>query len=505
MRAGFVMALISAALFAWVLGSEADEIGLRDLAVLGLALIAILAAQLLFLWALEALARPLLPKAVADWIVIAVATVLLVANAYSFAFLTLEVPMATSVVYSASVGAVFLILVSLRQSAAVLGLFAAIMIVMSVAQYTYVRAAYGGRSVEAETKSLPVHSKRNVYIIGFESLHSPKAYREIYGLDKLEYVQVMRDAGFRVLDRAYSANGCTLCSYAMIFEFVRQFQNDDLGLRFVFASDNSTFRSFRESGYAIQFIYVNDYFALNRNNVDYAFPPLGFDACDNLGPRYFYGLCRKRNVKAINYALFGKPRVTHMGQIAELKRRVDIIVKSGQPWLTFAHIKYPFHSGSSISYPTAEYQAEFKERVAKAQPKIADNMRNTVGYIVARDPDAVVVAFGDHGASLYRGVLSKELLSDKPRVTFATRLEDRNGVQFAVYPADFCLNRMAEPFATTHLVENLIACLNGDDHPTEEEKRLARTIRFVDGHLIDVGDPGVEMSWSAQQRTSAVH
>jgi hypothetical protein len=64
-------------------------------------------------------------------------------------------------------------------------------------------------------------------------------------------------------------------------------------------------------------------------------------------------------------------------------------------------------------------------------------------------------------------------------------VEDQHGVNFAVYPANFCANRMSEMFSTRRLFENLIACLNGDDSPTEEEVRSARVIRFL-GDLQDV-------------------
>jgi hypothetical protein len=45
-----VFSLLSAALFAWVLGSEGDEIALRDLLVFTTALVVIVAVQVLLLY-----------------------------------------------------------------------------------------------------------------------------------------------------------------------------------------------------------------------------------------------------------------------------------------------------------------------------------------------------------------------------------------------------------------------------------------------------------------------
>ena len=60
-------------------------------------------------------------------------------------------------------------------------------------------------------------------------------------------------------------------------------------------------------------------------------------------------------------------------------------------------------------------------------------------------------------------------------------------IMFAVYPGNFCVDRMSEPFSTKFLFESLIACLNGNDSPTIDERVKARTIRFL-GDLSDVDE-----------------
>ena len=478
MRIWFVGAMISAALVTWVVGSEADEIGLRDFLVFAAAVVVILTVQLAILLLAGRLLGLVLSPGKRDWAVLALAAILVAANAYYMAFLTLEQPTSILIACAIIVGLTFLVIMSVPRARPILALFAGIMVVMSSAQYAYTKSTFVRHDVSASIVSLPVKSARNVYLIGFESLQSPAAYRDIYGFEDQEHITVLREAGFRVLDSAYSADRCTLCSYAKIIEFARDYSNDDKGLRSVFVNDNSTFRSFRDSGYHIQFIYISNYFSVDPKNVDYLYPKPGFEACENLEPQFFYGLCSQKMVKKVNKLMGLRMRVTHKQEIGQLRQRTDEVVASGQAWLTVTHTKYPFHSSTKTVYPDPAREAQYRERITKAMPQIAENMRNTVGYIVAKDPNAVVVAFGDHGPSLYRRI-DAYMKSDDPPLPEKTVLEDQHGILFAVYPADFCTNRMVSPFVTTHLVENLIACLNEDDSPSAEDRRRARTVKFL--------------------------
>jgi hypothetical protein len=104
-------------------------------------------------------------------------------------------------------------------------------------------------------------------------------------------------------------------------------------------------------------------------------------------------------------------------------------------------------------------------------------LERIVETIIREDPDAVIVLFGDHGTGLTRDA---EL--DDPNDPFgASRiLEDRFGVMVAVYPQDFCTNRIFEGSTTSHLVENVVKCLNGDNTPTRQEIAESRTFYWED-------------------------
>ena len=117
-------------------------------------------------------------------VLIAVTAALLGANAYFLAFYTLEQPTTFRVLCAVAAGSIFLAAMPIPRARPLLAIFAGIMLVLSLAQYGYAQARLAGLRIVEETVSLPVRSDRNVYIIGFESLHSPTAYRRNFGVEE---------------------------------------------------------------------------------------------------------------------------------------------------------------------------------------------------------------------------------------------------------------------------------------------------------------------------------
>jgi hypothetical protein len=117
-------------------------------------------------------------------------------------------------------------------------------------------------------------------------------------------------------------------------------------------------------------------------------------------------------------------------------------------------------------------------------------VRETAGFIIRKDPTAVVIVMGDHGTHLFRRdwrAIRNQVFSNIATLPIETLLEDQHVVTYAVYPASFCQHRMSEPLSTITLMPNLIACLSGDDSPTDEERRRTRSILFL-GDLWDLRD-----------------
>ncbi len=164
-------------------------------------------------------------------------------------------------------------------------------------------------------------------------------------------------------------------------------------------------------------------------------------------------------------------------EIAHLKERIVVAAADAKPWLTLSHIAYPGHTTDTHRYDDVSQHEAFRETTRGRMPQIAENYRQIVATIKERDPDAIIVTFGDHGMQLSRGMDSA-----KPNAFFTTEdfVEDRYGVMIGVYPADFCSNRISECSSTRLLIKNVIECLNGNDNPTTEDLEQSRSVVYMD-------------------------
>ena len=475
----FLLVGFSLAAAAWPIGTSAEEISPAELGVLAAAFLIVLAVQCAAVWIMSRFAG----SGLVDGFV----ALLVGANAYHFALLTLEAktPVRLALAVAVGLGAGALLRVGLSHAKALM--FALIFTALSLGQYAYGRATLAAEETK-ETANAPgaiaLKSDRNVYLISTESLHSPSALRRLYGIDDPPHVDYLRSEGFRVLERSYSIDTSTRRSYQRIMEFSKTLTNSrELG--HVFKFGNSTFKSFQDAGYAVQFIYVSNYMNLNHAIVEHAYPEIGFYVCEHLRRNFYYFLCRPPVRAMVNRVLFGTPGKVSVGEeIAHLKKRIEVAAADTRPWLTISHIAFPAHTPKEHRYDDAAQIEQFREKIRGKMPRIAENYRQVVSTIKQHDPRAIIATFGDHGMQLSRGMTSA-----KPNAFFSTEdyIEDRYGATIGVYPADFCKNRIFEGSTTGQLVRSLIECLNGNDNPTADDLVQNRSV-FYDGKTVTLDE-----------------
>jgi hypothetical protein len=462
----------SLAVAAWPIGTSAEEITPAEFAILAAAFVLVVAVQCGALWIVSRFAS--------GWLLDALVVLLIAANAYHFAFLTFEgrtvIRMGLSLAIGLGAGA--LLRAGVSQTKALM--FTLIFAALSLGQYAYGRVSMSEAEAKRTTSvpgSMALKSDRNVYLISTESLHSPYAFRRLYGIEQAPHVAYLKSEGFRVLERSYSVDTNTRRSYRRIMEFSKPLANS-WELNRIFRFGNSTFQSFQDAGYGVQFIYISNYMGLNHALVDHAYPPLGFYVCDNQRQNFFYFICRAPVRSLVNSIVFGIPgKVSVSEEIAHLKERIGVAAADAKPWLTISHIAFPTHTADTHSYDDVSEREEFRATTQGRMPQIADHYRQIVTTIKERDPDAIIVTFGDHGMLMSRGMASA-----KPNSFFSTEdyIEDRYGAMLGVYPADFCSKRIFEGSSTRLLVKNVIECLNGNDNPTPEEIEQSRSVVYMD-------------------------
>jgi hypothetical protein len=472
--AGRLLLLVCFSLAAavWPVGTSAEEISPAELGVLAVAFATVLAVQCGALW--------LIGRFASDRVLDGLVALLVALNAHHFAFLTLEAKTVVRVALATGVGLGAGALLMAGVSRFKTLLFTAIFTSLSLGQYAYGRSSLS----EAEPKravsapgAIALKSDRNVYLISTESLHSPYAFRRLHGIEDAPHVAYLKANGFRVLDRSYSVDTTTRRSYQRIMEFSKPLANSR-ELRQVFKFGNSTFESFQDAGYGIQFIYISNYMNLNHALVEHAYPETGFYICDNLRRNFFYFICRPPVRAFVNRVVFGIPgAVSVEDEIEHLKQRIGVAAADRRPWLTISHIAFPFHTGLNHSYEDAPRIERFRERIRGHMPQIATHYREIVSAIKENDPNAVIVTFGDHGMWLTRGMSTA-----KSNSVFSTEdyIEDRYGALIGVYPADFCQKRIFEGSTTGIIVKSVIECLNGNDEPTADDLMRSRSVVYLD-------------------------
>ena len=471
--------LFSVAIFAFLFGSEADEIYPASLAILTLALALILIVQVGVLALVHRVFQAFGRERAGVFVCKLLASAFLAANAYHTAFMAFAAQQEVQVAVSVILGGLLLLILFRPRWHNFLRFTLTGYVVLSLGLYAYTRTAMW-LAPDPGKSPVTLTSTRNVYLLGAESLPSAKAYRELYGVEELPHEDWLRANGFRVLDHAYSADDTTLKNYSRMFEFGREITGDDVTRRSVFRTRNATAATFAKAGYRMQAIYENTYFGWDEALLDYAFPRSAFYACASVPENFFYFLCRDQVVRAINRRVFGASQELTPQLVTD---RIQAAAASGEPWFTFYHHPFPFHSDNNHSYEDAEAVAAFRERVRHAVPRIGtESLETTVGTILREDPDAVIVAMGDHGAAMTRGARLDE---GNEVFTKAQVIEDRYGVMVAVYPKDFCANRIIEGSTTLFLMENVMRCLNGDDAPTREQLARGKTFFWKDRLNLD--------------------
>jgi hypothetical protein len=473
-----LLALGSLAAFAFVFGNEADDIYPADLLLFLVVLALILLVQAGGLIALHRLAQRVRDEATALMVTSIAAALLLAANAYVVAFITFDAALWVRRAMAVAFGIVMLAILLRRRWQPPAIFIATAYVVLSFGLYGYTRLMMASDSKPADI-GLRVKSTRNVYFIGNESLSSPKAFREIYGVSDLPHVNWLKSHGFRVLDSAYSADHATTRSWSRILGFGNELDEGDIRHKVAFNAKNTTFGLFSRSGYRTQFIYKDKYFGVHKHSADFVFPDSGFGQCAFLPNSYFYFLCDKHVVRWVNRYVYGATPISP----EVVKKRISLAAADSRPWLTVYHHPFPFHS-AYMSFDQAAVRA-FKARMVQALPEIRrQNFETIIAHILRTDPSAVIVTFGDHGPGAWSPLFSHvDLNSPNKDVTRSQILEDRFGVLLAVYPADFCTHRIFEGSSTLNLSYSVIKCLNGDDNPSRED--IERSLSFYPGSRRD--------------------
>ena len=219
-----LLVVMSAAVFAFLFGNEADEIYPAALAILALMLAVVLIAQqglvpqamptddstvsLIVHRAFQALGKERLGLLACKLL----GAAFLASNAYHTALMTFDAQDEVQVALSVMIGGLLLLVLSRPRWHGFVRFTTIAYVVLSLGLYTYTRVAMR-LAPDPGSSPITVSAKRNVYLIGNESLHSAKAYRELHGIEELPHEDYLRANGFRFYHQAFPSHSPNNHSY----------------------------------------------------------------------------------------------------------------------------------------------------------------------------------------------------------------------------------------------------------------------------------------------------
>ena len=159
--------------------------------------------------------------------------------------------------------------------------------------------------------------------------------------------------------------------------------------------------------------YIDNYFTIHNNTV-----------CSLLDAGIrdisFWGCCR----------FFGGSKLDQLTWETLSAEQVTKVNTSDGPQFVIAHMGVPTHTGRTFQYDNAARVGKFRAKYFDASERAAGYLRAIIRHLEEKDPNAILLVYGDHGPFLSRGVK----FEDNPEFV----VQDNYGVLGGVYPDDAC-------------------------------------------------------------------
>jgi hypothetical protein len=303
----------------------------------------------------------------------------------------------------------------------------------------------------------------NIYFFIYDAYGSDAAYRNVFGFDNSEHYRSLAGRGFKVV-HTFSNYWWTWPTVLSVFlgnhNYYRMVDgiHDTSQGRKVMAGwrHNPVFETLRSNEYRIQQIHGSDYFVAERGSLDYVFPE-----------EPVYGALKIYSSPLLD-RLFSK-EVSHWGR--DIVEQKEVLLSrlpappAGEvgPWLTFSHVAVPGHGPTDKDWRALEtFEKTFVDLTVRANV----HMLAVMDAIAAKDPQAIVVIIGDHGAWRYRGVWTVDpdpnRAFEKEGLAPETVTNDLFGVMIAVRSAGRCDDYVYPGVTPVNIMRVVFACLARD-------------------------------------------
>jgi hypothetical protein len=338
--------------------------------------------------------------------------------------------------------------------------------------------------IKQEFEQAKFAERPNVYLFIYDAYGSDTAYRRIFRFDNSAHYRALRERGFKVI-HTFSNYWWTWPTVISVFLGNHNYYSLSDGVadttpgrKFMAGLlHNPVFETFRSNGYRLQQIHGSDYLVTERGKLDFLFPE-----------EPAYNALKIYNSPLVN-ALFSantnKPwerSIEEQKQVL-LSRLPDPPRGTVRPWLSFSHIGLPGHGPTDRTWLTLKsFEQTFVDMTVRAN----EHMRTVIDAIAAKDPRAIIVIIGDHGAWRYRRVwtLDRDPNSafEKAGIEPEIITDDLFGVMIAVRSTGGCEDYLYPGATPVNVMRIVFAC-------------LARDPKLLEGRSDDVSIAWVRNLW----------
>lgn len=296
--------------------------------------------------------------------------------------------------------------------------------------------------------------RRSVYIIGIDSMVSRLAYRELFNASGSPAYYWLEANGFDLYDLR-SPGDQTLTTYGSLLSQSANVHPRTVRKLFNGLQPSPLYDFLKQVGFNRQFFYSNEYFGQDEGRIESFFPKsTKFSFCAYADDRWGYYFCRLFR----NFA--DEAQVTSTHNKVHYEFWCDhVTLNPSERWFSIHHIWFPGHTMGPYDGANFEHRSQFRDYFIGAQDRLAELLDQITSYIHLRDPEAVVVFFGDHGAFLLRGLKPGSTVVDFVTPVSSELLEmDSRSILLAVRPLGFCQSELSRMSDSALMLRVLAEC-----------------------------------------------
>ena len=318
---------------------------------------------------------------------------------------------------------------------------------------------------EKETfESARLVEKPNIYVFIFDAYGSRDAYQRVFNFDNSAHYDALGNRGFKVL-HTFSNYYATWPTTLSLFLGNHHYYRISTGMadskigRLIMAglARNPVLETLRNNGYRVQQIHGIDYFLNERGVLDFVYPeePL-YSALRIFDSPLLNGIFGAHGVRA-------GPRSVKEEMKVLWDRMRGPPADTGESWFTFSHVSLPNHAPIGADWlQLKDFEQQFRDATVTANKL----MLEVIDAIKAKDPGAIVVIIGDHGAWRYRRIWGH---SEDPNVGIREAGVDPQivsldlfGIMIAIDSGGRCDDLVYAGMTPVNIMRVLFACLAKD-------------------------------------------